>query len=349
MRKILVTGASGFLGSRLVRRLVERNLPIKLLVRPGSSLAAIDGVPPEACEVVRGDITIENDVFRALAGCDRLLHVAAVYKMWARDRREILDAAVQGTQATLSAARKRGIRRTVVTSSVAAIGVSDRTEPLDETSEWTLHDSETYIVAKRRAEELAMRFHDDGLPVIVVNPTGIYGPGDWKPTPSGESILAYLRWRWPVGFPTSAGGLNVVDVDDVAEGHVLALERGRPGERYILGGENLTFEQIYTLLSELTGLRGPGRPSSRSTAMWMGRALEASARLTGKEPPLTYRLARDFVDRYAWVSSAKAERELGYTHRPARSTLLRSVKWYVQRGYLEPHLLPRLRLDLATG
>lgn len=349
MGKVLVTGASGFLGSRLVRRMVERGDPVKLLLRPGSSLGALEGIPASAYEVVRGDVTIEHEVYRALAGCDRMLHLAAVYKMWARDRQEILDAAIVGTEATLSAAKKRGLRKIVVTSSMAAVGVSDRPEPLDENATWNLQDSETYVVAKRRAEERARAFAREGLPVVVVNPGGIFGPGDWKPTPSGESILAYLRWRLPIGFPMSEGGLNAVDVDDVAEGHLLALDRGRPGERYILGGENLTWDQLYTSLSELTGLAGPGRKSSRGMAMAIGRVLEIAALLTDKEPPLTYKLARDYVGRYAWVSSAKAERELGYTHRPARAAFLRQIKWYVFRGYLEDNELRRLRLDLASA
>lgn len=349
MGKVLVTGASGFLGSRLVRRMAERGYPLKLLIRPGSSLGALEGVPSSAYEVVRGDVTIEHEVYRALAGCDRMLHLAAVFKMWSRDRKEILDAAILGTEATLSAAKKRGLHKVVVTSSVASIGVSDRPEPLDETASWNLQDSETYIVAKRRAEERALAFAREGLPVVVVNPGGIFGPGDWKPTPSGESILAYLRWRLPMGFPMSDGGLNVVDVDDVAEGHLLALDRGRPGERYILGGENLTWERQYAILSELTGLAGPGHKSSRTTAMWIGRMLEIAALFTDKEPPVTYKLARDYVGRYAWVSSAKAERELGYTHRPARAAFLREIKWYVFRGYLEDSELRHLRLDLASA
>ncbi|MBI5537163.1 MAG: NAD-dependent epimerase/dehydratase family protein [Deltaproteobacteria bacterium] len=349
MGKVLLTGASGFLGSRLARIMVEQGYPLRLLVRPGSSLGALKGIPAGKYEVVHGDVRIEHDVFRALAGCDRLLHLAAVFKMFARDPKEIFDGAIEGTRATLEAARKRDLKKVVVTSSVAAVGVSDGQEPMDEETEFNLEDSEAYIVAKRRAEEVALGYVDQDMPLVVVNPAGIFGPGDWKPTPSGESILKFLRWQMPFRFPTSEGGMNVVDVDDVAAGHLGALEKGRIGQRYILGGDNITLEQMFNILASITGLRGPGAKSSRGTAMLMGRIMEASARIFGGDPPLTYKLARDFVGRYAWVSSAKAEKELGYKHRSAREMLVRAVKWYVHHGYLSDSQLRRLRLDFSNA
>lgn len=143
--------------------------------------------------------------------------------------------------------------------------------------------------------------------------------------------------------------MSIVDVDDVAEGHLLALEKGTVGERYILGGENLTLEQMFTTLADITGLRGPGTKASRETAMWMGRIMELMGRITGNDPPVTYKLARDYVGRHAWVTSAKAEEALGYKHRSARQTLVRAVKWYVHHGYLEDGQVRRLRLDLASS
>jgi dihydroflavonol-4-reductase len=329
--------------------MVDQGYPLRIMVRPGSSLNALQEIPSHKYEVVHGDVRIEHEVYRALAGCDRLLHLAAVFKMFARDPNEILEGAILGTEATLSAAKKRDLKKVVVTSSVAAVGVNDKPEPLAEDAQFNLEDSETYIVAKRRAEELALGFVDQGVPLVVVNPSGIFGPGDWKPTPSGESILKFLRWKMPFRFPTSEGGMNMVDVDDVAAGHLGALEKGRVGERYILGGENVTLEQMFQMLSEITGLRGPGSKSSRASAMWMGRVMEMGARAFGGEPPLTYRLARDFVGRYAWVTSKKAENELGYQHRPARVTLQRAVQWYVYHGYLDKSHVRRMRLDLVNG
>lgn len=346
MRKVLVTGASGFVGHRLVRALVERGEHVRALVRPGSRLRGMSQLPKAQIEIVHGDIMIEHEVYRALIGCDRMYHVAAVFKMFARDPNDVLLPAIQGTEATLEAARKRGIGKVVVTSSVAAVGANPKPEPMDENWQFNLQDSETYIVAKWKAEQLALSYVDKGLPVVVVNPSGIFGPGDWKPTPSGESILQYMRWSWPWGFPTSDGGINVVDVDDVVAGHMGAMDKGRVGERYILGGENITYEQMFRTLSELTGLQGPGMKASPGMAQMMGRLLELNARLFGGEPPLTYKLARDYVGKFVWVTTAKAEAELGYRPRNARQTLLRSVKWYLYNGYLGDDVERRLRLDV---
>ena len=343
MRKVLVTGASGFVGSRLVRALVDRGETVRVLVRPGSSLKGLRDLPVEICH---GDIMIEHEVYRALAGCDRMYHVAAVFKMFARDPNDILQPAIAGTEATLEAARKRGLDKVVVTSSVAAVGVNPDPEPMDETWEFNLKDSETYVVAKWKAEQVALSYVEKGLPVVVVNPSGIFGPGDWKPTPSGDTILQFLKWSWPWGFPTSDGGINVVDVDDVVAGHLGAMDKGRIGERYILGGQDLHYEEMFTLLSEITGLRGPGMKASHGMAMNMGRMLELGARLFGGEPPLTYKLARDYVGKFVWVTTRKAEKELGYQPRPASQTLLRSVKWYLYQGYLEDHEETRLQLDV---
>lgn len=347
--KILVTGATGFLGSRLVRQLVESGQHVKILARAGSSMRGLEGLPADQIEVSIGDITIEHTVYRALVGCSRLYHVAANYKMWDREPSRILDAAVVGTEATLSAARRRGLEKIVVTSSVAAVGATREAAPMDETFHFNREDSETYIVAKWRAEQIALAEAKKGLPVVVVNPTGIYGPGDWKPTPSGDAILKYLDWKFPFGFPCTDGGINVVDVDDVARGHILAMEKGRIGERYILGGENLTFEQFFTTLSDITGLVGPGRKSSEGQAMLLGRLMERWARITGGDPALTYKLARDFACHYAWVSSAKAETELGYKARSARQALSRSIRWYVENGYVSERVLRRIRLDLRAA
>ena len=334
--RVLVTGATGFVGSRLVRQLVVAGERVRILARAGSSLRGLDGLPHGSYEVALGDITIGHTVYRALAGCDRMYHVAAQFKMWAPDPRTILDAAIVGTKETLAAARARGLKKVVVTSSVAAVGATETATPMDEGFAFNRQDSETYIVAKWRAEQVALDEAARGLPVVIVNPSGIFGPGDWKPTPSGDTILTFLRWGLPFGLPWTDGGINVVDVDDVAQGHILAMESGRPGERYILGGEDIGFRALFDTLGDLTGRPGAGRRSSRGEAMVTGRLLETGARLFGGEPPLTYKMARDFVDRWVWVSSAKAERELGYTHRPARAALARSVRWFVDNGYVPP-------------
>jgi dihydroflavonol-4-reductase len=346
MPKILVTGASGFIGGRLVRKLVERGDDVKVLLRPSSSRAQLKGLPVEIAE---GDVTIEHTVYRALAGVDRVFHVAAAYKFWDRDPSRILEPAVSGTRAVLEAVRRRGgIERVVVTSSVAALGCAKRPEPLDESAEWNLEGSEIYIVAKRRAEELAMSLAGE-LPIVVVQPAAVFGPADAKPTPSGAMIVRYLNWKAPIGFPGGPGGISVVDVDDVAQGHVLAMEKGRIGERYVLGGENVTITKFVELLSSITGLRGPSSPQPKALVELVGRAMELRARLTGAEPELTHKMARDFYDGFMWVTSAKAERELGYAHRPARKTLARAVRWYLDRGYVDRKIAAEIRYDDLPG
>lgn len=347
MAKALVTGASGFIGARLVRNLVERGDEVKAFIRPTASRSALKGLPVEIAE---GDITIEHTVYRALAGCDRVYHVAAAYRMWDPDPQKILDPAIAGTRGVLEAIKKRGsqIKRVVVTSSIAAVGTNPRPEPVDEDFAFNLEDSEIYIIAKRRAEELALSMAKE-LPIVVVNPCGVFGPGDARPTPSGALVTKYLNWRGPIPFPASAGGISIVDVDDVCQGHIGAMEKGRLGERYLLGGDNLTFTQIIETMSSITGLGGPGKPASKGLAELVGRGMELFARITGDEPEVTYKMSRDFFDTFMWASSKKAEGELGYKHRPARKTLARAIRWYLDRGYVAPKRAAEIRYDDLPG
>lgn len=341
----LVTGASGFIGSRLVRALVERGENVKAFVRAGSSLKQLADLPSDRCRLAFGDITVEHTVYRALADCDRLYHVASNFKMWDPNPDSILRPAIEGTRATLEAARRRGIDKIVVTSSVAALGTMDKPEPMTEEHEFNLKDPETYILSKYEAERVALEAADEGEPVVVVLPAGVFGPGDWKPSPTGMGILTYLKMSPVLSVPVSSGGISVVDVDDVVEGHIAAMEKGRIGERYILGGENVTFRQMFETLCDLTGLAAPGRDVSQGLAMFFGRLLELRARLLGGEPALTMRLARDYAFSYAWVDSSKAEQELGYQHRPARQALSRSVRWYLEHGYVPETAARRVRLE----
>lgn len=347
MAKALVTGASGFIGGRLVRALVERGDDVKCMVRPTASRAHLKKLP---VEIVEGDITIEHTVFRALAGCDRVYHVAAAYKMWDPNPATIMDPAVRGTRAVLDAIKARGsrIEKVVVTSSVAAIGTNTSPEPLDEDAEWNLADSEIYIVAKRRAEEVALSMAGE-VPLVVVNPTGVFGPADARPTPSGILVLRYLNWKLPISFPGGPGGMSIVDVDDVAQGHIAAMDKGRVGERYILGGDNLTVSQIVETMSSITGLGGPGAPFGQGLVELTARGMELLARINGGEPELSYKMARDFYSSFMWVSSAKAERELGYQHRPVRKTLARAIRWYLDNGYVDPEIAAEIRYDDLPG
>ncbi|MEZ4223455.1 MAG: NAD-dependent epimerase/dehydratase family protein [Polyangiaceae bacterium] len=349
MSWILVTGASGFVGSRLVHALVERGEHVKAFVRAGSSLRQLQGLPADRCRIAVGDITVEHTVYRALADCDRLYHVASSFKMWDPHPEHILGPAVEGTRATLTAARKRGLEKIVVTSSVAALGTTSSSDSMDESHEFNLADPETYILSKYEALRVTEEMVDEGLPIVSVLPAGIFGPGDWKPTPSGQSILTYLKLGARMRPPVTEGGLNIVDVDDVVQGHMLAMDKGRVGERYILGGENVSFRQMFEALSEITGLAPPGSTMSGGSAQLMGRLMEWGARLRGGEPSLTHRLARDFANGYAWVTSEKAESELGYTHRPARETLTRSVRWFLEHGYVDAPSAHRVSLELGAA
>lgn len=348
--KVLVTGAAGFLGSRLVRQLLEAGEEVKGLVRASSSMKNLADIPRDKLDLIEGDVTVEHSVYRAMAGCDRLYHVAAVNRLWAPNRKDVLDAAIVGTEQVLSAAKKRGIARVVCTSSVATLGTTPSPEEMDESHAFNLQDPETYIEGKKKAEDLALALNEEGrFEVIAALPAVILGPGDLKPSPAGEALVRFLSWDMPlIDFPIVEGGLNYVDVDDVARGHILAMEKGKPGQRYILGGENLTYEQIFSLASELAGVGAPGSPLPKALAELGGRLAELRAKLGGPEPPVTYRAARDYAGAYAWVSSARAEKELGYTHRSARKAVARSIQWLLEKKFLHADAARRIRVDLRA-
>jgi len=342
----LVTGASGFLGSQLVRTLIERGESVKALVRPGANLAALTGYPQDRFKLAVGDIRIEQSVFAALSNCTRLYHLAANVKLWDPEPARIISPAVEGMRATLRAARARKLEKIVVTSSAGVLGTSAGEEPMDETHAFNLEAPEAYFAAKVAADQVAAEFIAEGLPIVTVLPATIAGPGDWKPTPNGKLLLEYLNTPSTSHFSVFGGGCNVVDVEDVALGHVLAMERGVVGQRYLLGGENLSFSQVFETLCDLTGLAEPSTPKSKGLVKLAGKLFELQARLRGGEPRITSRLANDYVDTFSYLTSKKAEAALGYRHRPARDALSRSVRWYLANGYVSPKAAARVRLEL---
>jgi dihydroflavonol-4-reductase len=344
-RSVLVTGASGFIGARVVAALVDRGEHVKAFVRPGSNLAGLRALPEDRVHLAYGDVTVGHTVYRALAGCDRLIHTAANFSLWDRYPERILDPAITGTREVLDAARRRGVSKIVVTSSAGVLGTSP--ESMDESHEFNLAEPETYVLAKYEADRVALEYAADGVPIVMVLPTFVYGPADYKPTPNGAGIVNYLKMS-AFRPPAPEGGLNVVDVDDVALGHVLALEKGALGERYILGGENLTYEQFFDGLSEITGLPPP-RPIGKQTLLLIAKLMELKARLRGGTPLVTTKLIRDYVGTNVWVTSEKAERELGYAHRPARQTLSRAVRWFLQQGRVPERAARRVRLELRPA
>jgi dihydroflavonol-4-reductase len=322
---VLVTGASGFVGSAVLRKLVERGARVRALVRPSSPRANLAGVD---CEAIEGDMRDAASMARAAAGARFVFPVAADYRLWARDPGEIMRANLEGARAVMQAAR--GAEKIVYTSSVATLR-ADR-EAVDETS--PLAEGEgvgVYKQSKVAAERLVERMIADGLPAVIVQPSTPIGPRDIKPTPTGRVVVEAAQGRIPAFVDT---GLNLVHVDDVAEGHLLALERGVVGERYILGGQDASLKTMLAEIAALTGRKAPTIGLPRAPLYPLAYAAEAVARLTGKEPLVT-RDALDMAAHRMFFSSAKAERELGYRARPYREALADALAWFREAGYVK--------------
>jgi dihydroflavonol-4-reductase len=294
------------------------------LARDPQRLRELDGV-----ESVQGDLRDPASLERAVAGCSVVYHVAADYRLWAPDPEEMFRSNVAGTRCVLEAARKAGVERVVYTSTVGCVGMPPG-ELGDERTAVSIEEmSGPYKRSKFLAEQVALEFAGKGFPVVIVNPTAPVGDHDFKPTPTGKIVVDFLRGAMPAYLDT---GLNLVDVRDVAEGHLLACERGKPGERYILGAENLTLQQIFENLGALTGRKAPGVRIPYAVAYAAGVASTAWARVAGGEPraPLDgVKMARKKM----WVKHDKAGRELGYRPGPAASALQRAVNWFQSNGY----------------
>jgi dihydroflavonol-4-reductase len=322
MKPTLVTGASGFLGWHVARLLLERGHHVRALVRPGSRAEGID------VETVTGDLRDAGSLARAVAGCGLLFHVAADYRLWAKDPGELYRSNVDGTRNLFQAARSAGVERVVYTSTVGCIGVphggiGDEAQPV------ALEDmAGDYKRSKFLAEQVALEFARAGFPVVIVNPTAPIGDHDVKPTPTGKIVLDFLNGAMPAFIDT---GLNVVDVRDTAEGHLLAGERGVPGERYILGSENLTLAQILQKLARITGRRAPTTQIPYAVAYCAGACSTAWAGVTGKPPRVPLDAVR-MAKKKMWVTHAKAVRDLGFQPRPAEQALARAVDWFRDRA-----------------
>jgi dihydroflavonol-4-reductase len=323
-----VTGATGFLGSHVARVLAGQGADLRLLVRPTSSLKNLEGLKGDA---VTGDLRDPESLEKAMSGCDTVFHVAADYRLWVQNPQEMYRSNVDGTRAILEAARKNNIRRVVHTSSVATMGFTGNGHPADEDSPVSLADMiGHYKRSKFMAEQVALEAGRSGMHVVVVNPTTPVGEQDVKPTPTGRIIVDFLKGRFPAYVET---GLNLVDATECARGHISALERGKSGERYILGGENLTLKQILDKLAGITGLPSPRIKLPYFVAFAAGAVDETiTGRLLKHEPRATIDTVR-MGKKKMFASSGKAERELGWKIVPVEAALRRAVDWFRTNGY----------------
>lgn len=328
-----VSGATGFIGSAVVRRLVAAGRRVRALVEPGADTKNLDALRAEAAarvERVVVDVCDRPAMAHALAGCSAYYHLAAIYRQWMRDRAPIYWVNVEGTTASLLAAREAGVQRIVYTSSIAAIGLRDDGVPSDESVAFNLYDiASDYILTKHLSERIALSFAEAGLPVVVVNPAFPFGPGDIGPTPTGALLLAVLRGEMPA---VAEGGICAVDVDDVAAGHVAAETKGRVGERYILGNHNVTFRELVELTASIAGVRAP----KRTMPSWLGRGIALGMELwadhVSKRPPRTTLSSVRYVQRKAFFDASKARRELDFPCTPLADSIARAVRFFRDRG-----------------
>ena len=328
MKPVLVTGASGFLGWHVARALRERGHCVRALVRGGSRVADLD------VEGVIGDLRDRASLERAVAGCSHVFHVAADYRLWAKDPGELYRSNVDGTRNLLEAAVAAGVERMVYTSTVGCIGIPQAGIG-NEATPVSLDDmAGDYKRSKFLAEQVVLGFGREGFPVVIVNPTAPVGDHDVKPTPTGQTVLDFLNGKMPAFIDT---GLNIVDARDVAAGHLLAWEHGRPGERYILGSENLTLAQILQILARITGRKAPSVKLPYVVAYCAGVCSTAWAGVTGTPPRVPIDAVR-MARKKMWVTHEKAQRELGYYPEPAETALRRAAEWFRDVWHAPAHV-----------
>jgi len=327
--KTLVTGSTGFLGSAILRELLDEGREVKLLVRKDANTANIDGLD---AEIVYGDLRDSDSLQSALNDCNILYHAAAYYSLWDRDQKLIYDINVEGTRRILEASQKKGLEKIVYTSTVGCIGLNEDTTPANENTFLKKNTlSNHYKKSKYQAEQIALQFALNGLPVVIVNPSTPIGPRDIKPTPTGKIILDFLNHKMPAYLDT---GLNLIDVKDCARGHILAEKKGISGERYILGNQNMSLFDILITLEKITGLKAPRIQMPFWVALSAGWVCEMiSNHLTGKPPavPLAgVKMAKYFM----YFDSSKAVQELGLEQSSIEKALTQSVNWFKENNYV---------------
>ncbi len=325
---VLVTGGTGFVGAHVVRALLAGGARVRCLVRPGSDRRNLQGLPVELAE---GDLLDPHSLSKAISGCSLVFHVAADYRLSAPDPGRLARVNVEGTRNVLAAAGEAGVRRVVYTSSVGALGLRPDGRPADETTPVTRGDMiGAYKRSKFDAEEVAREFAAKGLPLVIVNPSSPVGERDVKPTPTGKLIVDFLNGRLPAYVDT---GLNLVDVRDVAAGHLLAADKGRHGERYILGNRDMTLKEILETLARITGLPGPRVRLPHAIPYAVAALGEVVARITGRPPAVSLEGVRMSRHRM-FFDAGKAVRELGLPQSPVEDALARAVAWFRENGYV---------------
>lgn len=326
--KVFLTGATGFVGSHVAQALADAGADLRLLVRPTSRL---DNIAHLRAELVRGDLRDAASLKTAIADCEFVFHVAADYRLWTPDPQEMYAANVAGTETIIRASQEAGVRRVVYCSSVATMGFGHGGIVTDEDTPVSIADMiGHYKRSKFLAEQAAMEAADKGMDVVIVCPSAPIGEQDIKPTPTGRIVVDFLKKKFPAYVDT---GLNLVDVKDVARGHLLAAEKARPGVRYILGGENLTLKQVLDKLAAITGLPSPSVRVPHVLALVSGIVDELwTGRICGREPRVTVEEVR-MSRKKMWVSSARAEREFGYKPTAVDDCLRRAAEWFVGHGY----------------
>ncbi|MGP0629923.1 hopanoid-associated sugar epimerase [Nitrospina sp. 32_T5] len=325
--KTLVTGTTGFLGSAIARELILSGRAVKVLVRQGSDLRNLSGLD---VEVVHGDLRDPDSLARALDKCDTLYHAAAYYSLWSRDRKMVYDINVTGTRNILDAAKQADLKRVVYTSTVGCIGLTQNGTPGNETTpfnEATLCND--YKRSKWEAEQVALEFAKNGLPVVIVNPSAPVGPRDIKPTPTGKVIQDFLNGNMPAYLDT---GLNLIDVRDCARGHLLAEERGEAGERYILGNRNMSLKEILDALSKITGIPAPKVQMPYWVAYTAGWVCDAVSNVITHKPPAVPLGGVKMAKYHMYFDASKAVRELGLPQNPVEQALSDAVHWMREHG-----------------
>ncbi|MBK9266254.1 MAG: NAD-dependent epimerase/dehydratase family protein [Polyangiaceae bacterium] len=325
-----VSGATGFIGSAVVRELLAQGRVVRALCEPGAKTTNLEGLPEDRVEQISVDVNDREGMLRALDGAATFFHLAAIYKVWTLDPAAIWHVNLEGTTTSLLAARDAGVKRVVYTSSIAAVGLGEGQTPADETTPWNIADiANDYIASKYQAERVAIRLAEAGLPLVCVNPAFPFGRGDIGPTPTGGIILNLLRGQVPA---VGKGGFCAIDVDDVAKAHVAAESRGRIGERYILGNHNVSLREFFELVSDVAGLPAPRMSMPAVFARGAARGMEfVSDHFTKKAPLATYKSVQ-YMQRYAYFDGSKARRELEMPCTPLRTSVERAVEYFRTSG-----------------